>query len=86
MADHNEEIKKVVLDKAPGNHKLSSNKIQNDIASTYALETTKAIVEDIGDDYFSIMVDECRDASCKEQMALVLRYVNKEGYSYFRYT
>lgn len=80
LADHNEEIRKVVLDNAPGNHKLSSNKIQKDIASAYALETTKAIVEDIGDGYFSIMVDECRDASCKEQMALVLRYVNKEGY------
>ncbi|GKD58891.1 zinc finger MYM-type protein 1-like protein [Tanacetum coccineum] len=36
LADHNEGIRKVVLDKAPGNHKLSSNKIQKDIAHAYA--------------------------------------------------
>ncbi|KAG5589478.1 hypothetical protein H5410_039992 [Solanum commersonii] len=43
------------------------------------LETTKAIIEDLGGDYFGILVDESKDVSHKEQMALILRYVNKSG-------
>ncbi|XP_048431702.1 zinc finger MYM-type protein 1-like [Pyrus x bretschneideri] len=35
---------------------------------------------DIGDDaFFSVLVDESRDISVKEQMAVVLRYVNTNG-------
>ena len=37
--------------------------------------TTKVILDDIGDKKFSILVDESRDASIKEQMAVVLRLV-----------
>ena len=79
LGDHNEETRKVILENAPRNNVLSSHQIQVDIASACAAETSKAIVEDIGDDYFSILVDECRDVSTKEQMALVIRYVNKKG-------
>ena len=42
-------------------------------------ETTLAIIEDVGDGFISLMVDESRDNSVKEQMAVVLRYVNKHG-------
>ena len=80
LADHNEETRKVILQNAPGNNKLSSHQIQLDITSACAIETSKAIVEDIVGDYFSILVDECRDVSTKEQMALVIRYVNKKCY------
>lgn len=80
LADHNEETRKVVLQNAPGNNKLCSHQIQINIASACAIETSKHIIDDIGGDYFSILVDECRDASTKEQMALVLRYLNKKGY------
>jgi hypothetical protein len=38
--------------------------------------TTKAIIEDIGDGHFAILVDEARDCSIKEQMAVVLRYIS----------
>ena len=41
-------------------------------------ETSKAIIKDLDNGFFSILVDELRDISMKEQMALVLRYVNKE--------
>ncbi|XP_042396464.1 uncharacterized protein LOC121986566 [Zingiber officinale] len=34
---------------------------------------------DIGNNVFSLMVDESRDISVKEQMRVVLRYVNKRG-------
>ena len=40
----------------------------------------KAIREEIGDAKFCILVDEARDESMKEQMAVVLRYVNTNGF------
>ena len=41
-----------------------------------AHETSKAIIKDPDNGFFSILVDESRDISVKEQMALLLRYVN----------
>ena len=75
----NEEINNVVLNNAPENLKLTSPEIQKDIINAAAIETTNAIIEDIGSDFFSILVDECRDVSVKEQMGVVIRYVNKSG-------
>ncbi|XP_030941516.1 zinc finger MYM-type protein 1-like [Quercus lobata] len=40
----------------------------------------KAIREEIGDAKFCIIVDEARDESMKEQMAVVFRYVDAEGF------
>jgi len=39
----------------------------------------KSIVEEIGGDVFCLLVDESADVSGKEQMAVVLRYVDKLG-------
>ena len=36
-------------------------------------------MSEIGDKFFSLLVDEARDSSVKEQMAIVLRYVSKKG-------
>ena len=44
-----------------------------------ACETSKAIKKDLDNGFFSILVDESRDIPVKEQMTLVLRYVNKKG-------
>ena len=44
-----------------------------------ASETSKAIIKDLDNGFFSILVDESSDISVKEQMSLVLRYVNKKG-------
>ena len=44
-----------------------------------ARETSKAIIKDLDDGFFSILVDESRDISVKEQMSLILHYVNKKG-------
>ena len=43
-----------------------------------AYKTTDAII-DLGGGFFSILVDESRDISIKEQMIVVLRYVDKKG-------
>ncbi|XP_075649879.1 uncharacterized protein LOC142620391 [Castanea sativa] len=48
------------------------------MVNAIAHETSKAIIEDLGNGFFSILVDESRDISVKEQMTLVLRYVNKQ--------
>lgn len=78
-ADRKEEVKNVVLEKAPKNNSMTSPDIQKDIVNSCAKETVKAIIEDLNGDYFGILVDESKDVSHKEQMSLVLRYVNKEG-------
>ncbi|PNX72121.1 zinc finger MYM-type protein 1-like [Trifolium pratense] len=79
LTSHNEEIDKV-LRQCRGNLKLVAPDIQKDIVKAAARETSKAIICDINGDLFSILIDESRDSSVKEQMSLVLRYVDKKGH------
>ena len=79
LADHNESINEVVLQNTPKNNKLCHPDIQKDIVNAAASETTNAIIKDLDNEYFSILVDESRDVSVKEQMAIVVRYVDKMG-------
>jgi hypothetical protein len=60
---------------AGDNHKMTSPEIQLELCKACAEETSKAIIEEIGDSKFSLLVDESRDASIKEQMAMCLRSV-----------
>ena len=64
-----------MLDCAPGNNLLTSAQIQKHLCKACGEETTKAIVKDIGDKKFAVLVDEARDASLKEQMVVALRFV-----------
>ncbi|XP_057779919.1 uncharacterized protein LOC130998522 [Salvia miltiorrhiza] len=68
LASCSKEISNVVLKNAPENLKLTSPDIQKDIINAIAVETTRAIINDIGNDFFVILVYECRDVSVKEQM------------------
>ncbi|XP_075645531.1 uncharacterized protein LOC142616598 [Castanea sativa] len=52
------------------------------ILHVFSANVKKAIWEEIGDAKFCIMVDEARDESMKEQMAVVFRYVDAEGFIY----
>ena len=63
----------------PKNNKLTHHDIQKDIVNAAACETTNAIIKDLGDELFSILVDESRDMSVKEHMAVVVHYVDKGG-------
>ncbi|KAG6397048.1 hypothetical protein SASPL_143209 [Salvia splendens] len=74
-----DEISSVVLKNAPDNLKLTSPRIQKDIINAFGVETTKLIVQDMGNDFFSILIDDCRDISVKEKMGVVVRYVDKNG-------
>ncbi|XP_075675265.1 uncharacterized protein LOC142644566 [Castanea sativa] len=78
LGDHNESINEV-MQNSWKNCKLTHPDIQKDMVNAIAHETSKAIIEDLGNGFFSILVDESRDISVKEQMTFVLRYVNKQG-------
>ncbi|CAN0846569.1 hypothetical protein LINGRAHAP2_LOCUS4514, partial [Linum grandiflorum] len=73
-----EYVKSVVLNNAPKNQMTFSN-IQKDIVHALAVETSKLITIDIGDDFFVILAYESQDVSIKKQMGVVPWYVNGEG-------
>ncbi|XP_061368801.1 uncharacterized protein LOC133311724 [Gastrolobium bilobum] len=79
LCESNEEVNYVSLNNAPENLIMIAPSIQKDITIVAASLVTRAIISDIGDNFFSILVDEARDISIKEQMAIVLRYVNCIG-------
>ncbi|XP_050142156.1 uncharacterized protein LOC126618103 [Malus sylvestris] len=79
LADHNEKVRKVVFENGPKNLKYTSSDIQKDLVRACAIETINAITKDMEGTFFSLLVDGSRDASNKEQMAVVLHYVNKKG-------
>lgn len=58
---------------------MTSPSIQRDIIKATALETTKAIINDLRDELFSTLVDESRGISNKEKIVVVLCYVDKYG-------
>ena len=58
---------------------MTSPRIQKDIINAAAIETTTAIAINIEQKLFSILVDEARDVSLKEQMIVALRFVNSKG-------
>jgi hypothetical protein len=63
----------------PRNSKMTSRTIQKELANCCEEAVTHAIKEEMGDCLFSVLVDESCDISVKEQMAIVVRFVNKKG-------
>ncbi|XP_065847572.1 uncharacterized protein [Euphorbia lathyris] len=80
LANYNDEVRKVVLENAPYNSKYTSPLIQKEILSIIAKKVREYIREEIGDSKFCIIVDESRDESKREQMAIVLRFVDSAGF------
>ncbi|XP_024041997.1 zinc finger MYM-type protein 1 [Citrus clementina] len=85
LADHNEDINAVTFKNTPLNLQMMSPNIQKHIVSCVATETTNAIIREMDGTLFSILIDESRDISTKEQMVVVLRYVDKNGYMVERF-
>ena len=65
LGDHNESINDV-LQTASKNCKLTHPKIQKDIVNAIASETSKTIIKDLDNGFFSILVDESHDILVKE--------------------
>ena len=68
------EIAKVVLENAP------QTDIQKELLSILANKVQDKICEEIRDAKFCILVDEALDESNKEQMAIILRFVDLDGF------
>ncbi|XP_021803993.1 zinc finger MYM-type protein 1-like, partial [Prunus avium] len=79
-AQWNDKVNEVVLDNAPGNAKYISGLIQKEILHILADKVRTKIREEVGESHYCILVDEAKDASNREQMAIVLRFVDKDGF------
>ncbi|XP_073061710.1 uncharacterized protein [Primulina eburnea] len=79
FAKMNIEIDEVVLENAPKNAQYIAPEIQKEILHIMANRVRKMVREEVGDKYFCILVDEARDISKREQMAIILRFVNNHG-------
>ncbi|XP_059429354.1 uncharacterized protein LOC132163185 [Corylus avellana] len=80
LASYNDDVAGLVLENAPKNAKYTSPKIQKEILHIIANKVRDAIRKEIGDAKFCILVDEARDESKREQMAIILRFVDKDGF------
>ena len=54
---------------------MTSHKVQKDLARCRAEEITEAIMGEIGDRQFYVLIDESHDISVKELMAIIIRLV-----------
>jgi len=69
------EVVKDAYDKGSKNCQMLSPFIKKDLTKTCAEEVTSVIMDEIHGRRFSVLIDESRDVSIKEQMAMVLRFV-----------
>ncbi|XP_044958692.1 zinc finger MYM-type protein 1-like isoform X2 [Hordeum vulgare subsp. vulgare] len=79
LAENIEGVKRVDLKDAPRSSELLDQKAQEQVINACAKETTRLIIEDLGDGYFSVLVYESRDVEQQEQLAICLRYVGTKG-------
>ncbi|XP_076924418.1 uncharacterized protein LOC143586843 [Bidens hawaiensis] len=77
ICENNSDIGKYCLGNAKKNNKLTTPSIQKEIIDCFAKEVTKRVCEEFKDDVLGLLSDESSDVSQKEQMAKVVRYVDK---------
>ncbi|XP_022880653.1 zinc finger MYM-type protein 1-like [Olea europaea var. sylvestris] len=75
----NIEVGKIVLGNAPKNATYTFPDIQKEILNIMANKVRQTNCGEIGVAKFSILVDEARDESSQEQMAIILRFVRSNG-------
>ena len=73
--NRNDDVRVAYDELCQNNARMTSHQIQQDITRSYAEEVTEVIKEEIGDGYFSVLIDESRDISIAEQMAMLVRLV-----------
>ena len=75
----NTKINKIVLENAPKNAQYIALEIRKEILHIMANKVRQMIREEVGDRYFCILVDEAQDISKREQMTIILKFVNNHG-------
>ncbi|XP_042432863.1 zinc finger MYM-type protein 1-like [Zingiber officinale] len=73
------EIDEVALENAPKNAQYIALEIQKEILHIMANRVRKMVREEVSDKYFCILVDEAQDIFKREQMTIILRFVNNHG-------
>ena len=76
---YDQNVANVVLENAPENAQYISPSIQKKILFIFVRKIRATIYEKIDDSKFCDIIDEAQDESKREQMAIVLRFVDKEG-------
>ena len=66
--------------KAPKNATYTSPTVQKQILHVFSTKVKEVIRDEIGDAKFCLIVDEACDESMKEQMAIVLKFVDNNGF------
>ncbi|KAI5318135.1 hypothetical protein L3X38_037843 [Prunus dulcis] len=84
-AQWNDKVAEVVLENAPRNAKYTAPSIQKQVLHILADKVINKIRDKVGESTYCILVDEAKDASNREQMAIVLRFVDKDGFVRERY-
>ncbi|CAN1242132.1 Zinc finger MYM-type protein 1 [Linum perenne] len=79
LAEWREDVVSVVLKNAHGNAKYTSPLIQKELLAIMVNRVRCARREEVGDASFSILVDEAQDAVGREQLVIILRFVNSFG-------
>jgi len=80
LASYNEQVRALVLGNAPQSAKYTSHQIQKEILHVFARNVQSSIRHKIGDARFCLIVDEAWDESRREQMTLVIRFVDRSGF------
>ena len=76
LCEYSANFARVCPSAAPQNAIMTSPDVQKKILSAMAVEVRRSIVREIGEGVFCILVDESRDESTKEQMSLVIRFLD----------
>jgi hypothetical protein len=80
LASYNEQVGALVLGNASQNAKYTSHQIQKEILHIFVRNVQSSIRHEIGDARFYLIVDEARDESRREQMSLVIRFVDRSRF------
>ncbi|XP_073041798.1 uncharacterized protein [Primulina eburnea] len=78
VALYNDELS-CAIEKAPKNAKYTCHDIQKQILHMFSIRMKNIIREEIAGSKYCIVVDEARDESKREQLSIVLRFVDKDG-------
>ncbi|XP_050157457.1 uncharacterized protein LOC126631338 [Malus sylvestris] len=79
-AKFNDKVAAVALENAPKNAKYSSPMIQKEDLNILANIVRRKNREEVGDGVFCILVDEAHDIAHREQMAIILRFVDNDDF------
>jgi hypothetical protein len=80
LASYNEQVSALILGNTSQNDKYTSHQIQTEILHVFVRNIQSSICHKINDAKSCLIIDKARDESKKEQMTLVIRFVDRNGF------